>query len=267
MKKQLDLIAFNLPQHIERTNIEEAIGLSFKKGIEATYYAQVDEALLTYTQFNVLTAINWSKERIRELLEALGLEEGEVFEGGGIYQDYPVCIDSDLALNFTVDNETITLKEYTLLNLLIIAHVVSQSVALELYEQKLSDYHERSRFLIDATDTYSIFKRNRLARFAKALALLRHDILIDLHLLDKPNILWDNEDAEMLYNTLAFRLELKDRFDIVEYKLNNIKDDIMMVMDLTNHKHSSFLEWIIIVLIAVEIVMGLTEWFAGGLGH
>ena len=38
-----------------------------------------------------------------------------------------------------------------------------------------------------------------------------------------------------------------------------------MVMDLTNHNHSSFLEWIIIALIGVEIAMGLMEWF--GLAH
>jgi uncharacterized Rmd1/YagE family protein len=101
-----------------------------------------------------------------------------------------------------------------------------------------------------------------MARFAKELVMTRHDMVIDLHLLDKPNILWDNEDAEMLYNSLASTLELKDRFDIVEYKLNSIKDDMMMVMDLTNHNHSSFLEWIIIGLIALEIFMGLGlfEW-------
>jgi uncharacterized Rmd1/YagE family protein len=86
-------------------------------------------------------------------------------------------------------------------------------------------------------------------------------MLIDLFLLDKPNILWDNENAELLYNKLASSLELKDRFDVIEYKLDSIKDDIAMIMDLTNHNHSSFLEWIIIILIMIEIVMSLMEWF------
>jgi uncharacterized Rmd1/YagE family protein len=267
IRQPFELVAFNLPRPMERGEIEEALGLTFKRGIEATYYAEVGDALVTYTQFNVLTAINWPRDRIIEAIETLGFDASELFEGSGIYQDYPVRIDPGLALGHTIDNDTITLKSYSLLQMLIIAHVISQSVALELYERRLSDYHERSRLLIDAAGSYSIFKRNRLARFAKELALLRHDILIDLHLLDKPNILWDNEEVEMLYNTLAYRLELKDRFDVVTYKLDNIKDDVMMVMDLTNHDHSSFLEWIIIVLIAVEIVMGLIEWFRPGLGH
>lgn len=58
--------------------------------------------------------------------------------------------------------------------------------------------------------------------------LIRHDLLIDLYLLDKPNILWDNADAEALYNSLATALELSDRFEVVSYKLGSIKDDIIM---------------------------------------
>ncbi len=60
---------------------------------------------------------------------------------------------------------------------------------------------------------------------------------------------------------LHYRLELKERFEVVEYKLNSIKDDIIMIMDLKNHSHSSFLEWIIIILIVIEVIMGFMEWF------
>ena len=267
MKKQMELIAYYLPKPLARGEVEEALGITLNKGIEATYYAEIDNALLAYTQFNVLTMINMPRIKIIETLEALGIEDAVNFDEGALYQDYPIRIDSELPICFAVDNDRITLKEYSRINLIITALVISQSVALELYEQKLSDYYERSRHLIDSADTFSMFKRTRLARFAKQLVLIRHDMVIDLHLLDKPNILWDNEDAENLYNSLAYNLELKNRFDIVEYKLNSIKDDIIMVMDLTNHNHSSFLEWIIIILIAVEIVMGVMEWFGPVLGH
>lgn len=260
-RKEMELLAFYLPLSLTRSDIEAALGITLRKGIEATYYAEVGDALIAYTQFNVLTLINWPHSTITDLLENLGIADAATFDFGGLNQDYPIRIEPSLPSSFSVTNETIILREYAVIPLIIAAHVVSQSVALELYERKLSDYYERSRQLIDASDTFSLSKRGRLARFAKQLALIRHDMLIDLHLLDKPNILWDNEEAEGLYNSLASQLELKDRFDVVAYKLNSIKDDIIMVMDLTNHNHSSFLEWIIIVLIGVEIVMGLFEWF------
>lgn len=267
MKKEMGLVSLHIPQPLTRYEVEEAIGVTLKKGIETTYYAELNNKFLTYTQFNVLTLINWSRDEIINVLESLGLEETEDFDKRGLYQEYPLLIDTQYSGQFAIDNDKITLKSYSRIDLIIVAHVISQSVALELYEEKLSDYYERSRYLIESVDTYSIFKRKRLARFAKQLVLIRHDMMIDLLLLDKPNILWDNEDAERLYNRLAGSLELKDRFDVVEYKLGSIKDDIVIVMDLTNHNHSSFLEWIIIVLIAVEIGMGLYEWFMPVLRH
>jgi uncharacterized Rmd1/YagE family protein len=263
----MGLIAFYLPQSYTRNEIEARLDLNFKKGIEATWYSVDEESVITYTQFNVLCLINYSRHQVSEMLDTLGIPGADEFEDVTIHQDYPLVFDKTLSSDFDIDNDSITLRTFSLMQLLIAAHVVSQSVALDQYEQKLSDYYERSRDLIDTADTYSIFKRAKLAKFAKQLVLMRHDMVIDLYLLDKPDIVWENENAEALYNRLAEILELKERFDVVEYKLSSIKDDIVMVMDLTNHNHSSFLEWIIIILIGVEIVMGLVEWFAPGFGH
>ena len=268
MKTQMELLSLYLPRPRTFRDVENALGVGLKKRIEATYYARMDDVTVVFTQFNVLSVINMPREATVSLLKKLGVDDADNFAAGGtVYQDYAIRFDPQLPSPFTVDNDAITLKEHSEINMLIIAHVISQSVALEVYEQRLADYSQHSRSLIEDSDSHSLFKRARLARFAKQLVLIRHDLLIDLHLLDKPNILWDNEEVESLYNSLASALELKDRFDIVGYKLESIKDDIVMVTDLANHKHSAFLEWIIIVLIAVEIAMGLIEWFKPAFLH
>lgn len=252
------LYAIYLTTPLSKETLESSLNIRLKKGIEATLYNIDNDKMITLTHFNVLTFINYSTDEIIEILSKLHIKTDD---SNKVYQDYPIVIDSDINSNFAIDNERIALKEYKLNYMLIISHVISQSVALEVYEKKLSLYYEKSKSLIDNSDTYSIFKRRHLAKFAKQLVLIRHEMLIDLYLLDKPNILWDDADAEDLYNKLSLFLELKDRFDVVEYKLNNIRDDIIMVMDLTNHNHSSFLEWIIIILIVIEVIMGLIEWF------
>lgn len=259
MKTKMGLFALYLGEDLTRQDIEKALKTNLKKGIQTTYYAEIDDKFIVYTQFNVLTLVNCSREYIVTLLNSLNIEWADKFEQNSVYQDYPIHTDNGLTKSFTIDNEKITIKNYSITNLLIISHVISQSVALKIYENKLTSYYQKSREIIEVANSYSFYKRTKLSRFAKELVLIRHDMLIDLHLLDKPNILWDNEDAEMLYNSLSDSLELKDRFDVVEYKLNTIKDDIVMVMDLANHNHSSILEWIIIILILIEIVMGLGE--------
>jgi len=261
MNEKLDLYALYLTQSLSHTTLEKVIQTTFKKGIESMLYAEIGDRMITYTHFNVLTFINWPLNDMPNILQQLGIENIENLLTKNIYQDYPIEINPDIGKPFAIDNQKITLQERSRNSLLIISHVISQSVALEVYENKLSDYYERSRNLLDESDTFSIFKRTKFAKFAKQLVLIRHEMMIDLYLLDKPNIIWDNANVEDLYNELASSLELKDRFEVVEYKLNSIKDDIVMIMDLTNHNHSSFLEWIIIVLIIIEVIMGLMEWF------
>lgn len=262
MNTRLDLYAIYLTKPLSVAEIQKALKITLSKGIETMLYAEINNSMITYTNFNVLTLIDWPKDDILNVLNLLGIQDTyNNLSTKNIYQDYPIEINSSLNTSFAIDNQKITLKEHSRNSLLIISHVISQSVALEVYENKLSDYYERSRSLLDESDTFSIFKRTKFAKFAKQLVLVRHDMMIDLYLLDKPNIVWDNENVEALYNDLASSLELKDRFEVVEYKLNSIKDDIVMIMDLTNHNHSSFLEWIIIILIVIEVIMGLMEWF------
>ena len=262
-----ELLALYLPKHLNYKAVQLALGAEMQKRLEGTYYVRKNDFIVAFTQFNVLAMINMPPHERISLLQALGIDIAEHDMKQMVYQDYRICVDPQLSAPFTVDNDAITLHAPTDLNMLIIAYVIAQSVALDVYEQKLAEYSEHSRSLIENSDSYSLLKRTKLAKFAKELVLIRHDLLIDLHLLDKPNILWDNEDAEALYNSLASALELSDRFEVVGYKLESVKDDIVMVMDLTNHKHSAFLEWIIIVLIAVEIVMGLIEWFKPAFLH
>lgn len=261
MSTPISLVSISLPSLLPRHEIEIRLECSFKKGIEKAFYAEYRETYLIYTPFNVLTFINWDKEAMLEALKKLDVPEAHRYEHTTLYQDYPIYIDASLPKACHVTNESITLKEESTLFFIIIALVISQSVGLEKHEQDLEKHFARSRQLLDMTQGRSLIKRSKLAQFAKELTFIRHAMLTDLFLLDKPNILWDNAEAEDLYNHLASILELKDRFEIVAFKLGNLKDDITRVLNLINHKHSEFLEWIIIILIGIEIVVMTIEFF------
>lgn len=261
MSKLISLVSISLPSLLPRHEIEIRLECSFKKGIEKAFYTEYRGTYLIYTPFNVLTFINWDKEAMLEALKKLDVPEAHRYEHTTLYQDYPIYIDASLPKACHVTNESITLKEASPLSFIIIALVISQSVGLEKHEQDLERHFARSRRLLDMTKGHSLIKRSKLAQFAKELTFIRHAMLTDLFLLDKPNILWDNAEAEDLYNRLASILELKDRFEIVAFKLSNLKDDIARVLNLINHKHSEFLEWIIIILIGIEIVVMAVEFF------
>ncbi len=257
----MNLLSLYLDHPINRATLEYALDVTLIKGFENGYYGQNETLHVLLTPFNVLTLISEHKQQILEGLQKLGIKLHTEEEKGHPYQDYPILIDPALEEPFNVTNETIHLKSHSTINLNVIALAISQSVGLEKYEHRLDSLFSQSRRIVESIHTFSIARRAHLMQFAKRLALTRHDMVSNLLLLDKPNILWDNEEAEALYNRLAYLLELHDRHEIALSKLSQIKEDVMLVMDLINHKKSEFLEWIIIVLIAVEIVMGLIEFF------
>ncbi|MBF6057564.1 MULTISPECIES: RMD1 family protein [Thiomicrorhabdus] len=262
----LNLISISLPEDFTYQQLAERIKTPLKKGIEATYYAEYDDhgeqRWLFFTQFDVLTFINWPREQILATLQILGLKASEPFEQHYLHQDWALACDPELQEGFTVDNQQITLSDLSLWPLMIVALVISQSVGLEKFETEVDRFYAKGRYMLEHSGRLSWMKRHEFSSYAKELSLLHHDMVLDLMLLDKPNALWDNESYEKLYNTLAKSLELQERFEIVSYKLNSLKDDMTMMLDLYQHKHSSFLEWIIILLIFIEILMGLADSFS-----
>lgn len=253
----MNLLSLHLNRPLTKTSIEYSLDLTMNKGIENGYYGRNEKLQVVLAPFEVLTLISEEKKAILEALDSLGISLND--KTGPITQDYPIHIDPSLEAPFKVTNEAIYLRESTVLNLNIIALSVSQSVGLERYEKRLDMLFAQSRRIVESIHSYSFTRRTRLMQFAKRLALTRHDMVSNLLLLDKPNILWDNEEAEALYNRLAFILELYDRHEIALSKLAQIKEDVMLVMDIINHKKSEFLEWIIILLILIEIIMGIGE--------
>lgn len=252
----MNLLSLYLPRPLTLQNIEYSLDVSLNRGVENGYYGHNQKYHVVLSPFGVLTLISNEKQ---DILEALKLLDLSLDEKDLITQDYPIIINPDMTKTFDVSNEAITLRETSPLTLNIISLAISQSVGLEHYEKRLDILFIKSRRIVESIHTFSISRRSHLMQFAAQLALTRHDMVSNLLLLDKPNILWDETEAEALYNRLSFVLELDDRHEIALSKLSQIKEDVMLVMDIINHKKSEFLEWIIIVLIMVEIVMGLIE--------
>lgn len=260
---ELNLLSVYLPADLSHHKVAEKLNMPLKKGIEASFYAEIIEEeshrFLFFTQFDVITFINWSKDAVNEALFKLGL--AEPYTQATLYQDYQILLNANASAPFHVDNNRIEIRELSLWPLMIVALVIAQSVGLEKFEKEVDRFYTKGRNMVENSGRLGWVKRHHFTDYAIELSLLRHDMVLDLMLLDKPNILWDNETYESLYNRLAELLDLQERFEVVSYKLNVLKEDMTMMIDLHQHKHSSFLEWIIIVLILVEVFMGFWEMF------
>jgi uncharacterized Rmd1/YagE family protein len=73
-------------------------------------------------------------------------------------------------------------------------------------------------------------------------------------LLNDPEKTWEKEDLYRLYLALWELFDIDERIEAIEKKLALSTEVSELLLDIANARRSEFLEWIIIALIAVEIV-------------
>ena len=138
----------------------------------------------------------------------------------------------------------------------IAARILAQSVSLEYIEdltdeilaniETMNAGFEKGRFLKDTKATLQLVAQNNsIIQF----------VISKLSLLDKPDITWGNERLETLFSQLADIFDLRPRFRNIEYKIGFSRDNSEFALTALQNQRANFLEVIIIILIAIDILI------------
>lgn len=84
---------------------------------------------------------------------------------------------------------------------------------------------------------------------------LKSKISLEYSVLDKPEFFWENPEYDHYYTQVSNYLELPARIEIISRKTETIDQILSILSDELNHRHSSKLEIIIILLILFEVVI------------
>lgn len=145
----------------------------------------------------------------------------------------------------------------------VISMVLGRSVALEYVERSVDIAHEDFTSIID-----SIANKGRLVHSTKKLLKkvgvamkIQHTIVSQMAMLDKPDITWEDTTLDKFYNELDEEYEIEDRYSVVAEKLKIMFHNIDFILGLIGERRSFILEFIIVVLIFIEIIPLFYEFF------
>merc|ERR1711948_228815 len=96
-----------------------------------------------------------------------------------------------------------------------------------------------------------------LAKQMGNILMLRCDVNLNTDILDTPEIFWDEERFEPHYIACRGHLDIDKRVEILNQRLEVLKDLYDLLQNSLNVKHGNRLEWIIIVLILVEVFLDI----------
>ncbi len=140
---------------------------------------------------------------------------------------------------------------------------IAQSVALDNYIAQ-SDIllHETLKFSaeLEIKGKFSL-KGKKLMKYIGRTLNLRNKIANNLYIFDSPLLTWEDEFLNHIYIDLRKELDISLRYRSLQENLDIVKENLEIYKDLHLHSHSATLEWIIIILIAVEIANMILEKF------
>jgi required for meiotic nuclear division protein 1 len=132
---------------------------------------------------------------------------------------------------------------------------LAQSVALDYFnttsENLLTEVKGFTKEL-ELKGRLSLSRKSMLKFIGKALST-QNEIADTIYIFDAPEMVWDNEFLDRLNQGLKKHFDLRVRFSEIEYTLRIINENLNTFREISNQKENSFLEWIIIILILVEV--------------
>ncbi|CAG8483462.1 6370_t:CDS:10 [Diversispora eburnea] len=150
-------------------------------------------------------------------------------------------------------NDVITLKNPgNYMVKLAISHAIAQSVKMTLFEELIEDTIEATKHIPQtmAETGKVLMSRTAITRKIGQLFIMRINVNLVSNVLDTPEIFWSEPAYEPLYTAIRGYLEISRQ----ELYLGDLLD---MLKEHLTSSHGEHLEWIVIVLIAFEIVIGV----------
>jgi uncharacterized Rmd1/YagE family protein len=133
---------------------------------------------------------------------------------------------------------------------------VSQSVALDHYSQQTNKLLEETTY-----HTQTLEKKGRLElsggnlkKYIGRTLNLKNRIEANLYIFDSPEETWEDENLNRLDIGLKRTFDLQARFRTIREGLEIVKENLDLFKDLLQYRNSIVLEWIIIILILVEVI-------------
>lgn len=145
----------------------------------------------------------------------------------------------------------VNLDKFTLSN------AMSLSVKLGIWEASLNYYIGSVEYVVeDLKNGKSLrISRKEVTQKTGELFALRHSINLSSDLLDIPDFYWENEELETLYLQLCSHFSISRRTRVMNEKLNHCMELVELLTSHLSDRHHVRLEWMIIILIMIEVAI------------
>ncbi len=233
------------------SSAQSATKLVYREGEQGFYYIY---------RFGSVIFFNVDPERQRAIIEKIKMVIGhkpEMLSSEEFYVEVRPVEKSSVGF------EGATLDRLSTDRVEIIAFVLAQSTAVEYFEARVDEMLKLTGEIGQSLKDKGRLKRSstEIKKFIGQCITAKQQLVASLYLLDKPDETWDDQVLDNLYRDAVEMFEIRDRYKTLDYKLRMIQENLELIANLLQYRHANYLEWAIIILIAIEIVFSIYEHF------
>lgn len=205
-----------------------------------------------YFNFGVIVFAGYSEDEMKWAVKAVMAHQKNPVNNW-LRDDHEIRYEDGATLAFEFDEVVIDKLDVKVIRITMFN--LAQSVALDHYHD-VSDglLNEVKGFAnqLELTGKLKISRKNMMRFLGRALNT-QNDIAENIYIFDAPDLVWDDEYLDKLHQGLMKHFDLRVRFSEVEYMLRIIEDNLTVFREIIHQRESSLLEYIIIILILVEV--------------
>jgi len=249
----MQVLSYQIADSIDIKSFKAAFKAELRySDTEELFYRIESEQFIYVFKYGVVCFLNYDSVRISAFLQLIAPYCRNLFEAS-LSEEF--MIETNAREN-KIGYNKIEIISSDIDTIRLIMLNVSQSVSLDYYLELTNKLLEETNY-----HTQILEKRGRLDISGKRLKKyigktlnLKNRIAENLYIFDSPPETWENEMLNKIDVELKRTFDIQERFRNISEGLQIIKDNLELFKDILQYRNSNMLEWIIIILIAVEVV-------------
>lgn len=194
---------------------------------------------------------------------------------GRVTMDEALACDDDMAFitvaalessKVTISNDVMTLPDDTSAKQrLALSFAMGQSAVLAVFEARVESKVQEYKYIPETLAVSGKIKipSKKIGTMIGEIFVIRHDLNLHSDILDTPDFFWEEEKYVPEYKLLWRYLEMDGRVEVLNKRLDMLKELLDVLQQQMENAHASKLEWIVIWLIVIEVVVELVAIASG----
>jgi len=208
-------------------------------------------------------AVFWGmqKAEVQELLAHIekyivkGPLSQEEFERG---EDDMAFVTSFESAEISIANDVISLPPHaSVKQRLAVGFAIAQSAVLSIFEARVEQKIEEYKYIPEtlARSGKVHLTPKQLGIMIGEVFVMQHDVNLHSEILDLPDYFWKEKVVEPLYRMFTGYMEMEPRIEVLNKRLDLLRQLLHVLQQQHENAHSVKLEWIVIWLIVVSCVL------------